>query len=512
MNLDLKSEKINYVKPIFSRRFSHEEILEVIVPDAQPDVLRVVNTEGVPYLRSKDADTGRVTATGVVECVVLYIPEDGEGLRKLEINVPYTVSADGGEITADSLIVAEITVSAADTKMLNSRKLLVKAELWCTLTCYAPCSFFLSRAKELQDIFVRSEQKTLLLPSAVSEKTFIFTDEVRLKTGVEPIGDILRARVTLACDEIKPVGRKAVVKGNAFTEVAYSLKESAVIQLERFTTPFSQIVETDAETEPSKFTASLMLTSAYISRSFLEEAGSDCLNLEIHAVAQCTAYSELELSYISDVYSPKYEVTPTSRGLKFQCLEDSSDFSDTVKGVLPAENPDSVRLLTVAPAQVVCTGEGPTTVTVMLNAAVVYEDRSGALWQTVKKLECRRDFEFPVESGDVAVSCGECFSAVNGSEIELRVPVSVSVRRQSGVELEVIEELAYDETAPCEAKELPSITVIRAGERCCLWEVAKKYGSSIDLITAMNELSTETAVSVEPSVSAGEILLVPRIR
>ncbi len=506
MNLDLKSDRLNYCKLVFSRRFLHEEILEVIVPDAQPDVLRVVNTNGVPYIRSKDADTGRVTVTGVVECSVLYLPEDGGGIRKLDVNVPYTVTADGGEITSDCLITAELSVTAADTKMINSRKLLVKTELLCMVNCFLPCSFFVSRMDEQPDIFSRSEQRTLLLPSAVSEKTFIFSDELRLKSGAEPIGDVLYAKVTLSCDDIKPVGRKAVVKGNAFTEVAYCMKESDKVQLERFTTPFSQIVETDSETEPVKFTASLMLTSAYISRTYLEEAGNDCLSLEIHAVAQCVAFSDLELNYISDVYSPKYEVIPAKRELRFSCMEDPDVFSDTVKGVMPSESPDSVLLISASPAQVVCTGEGPTSVAVGINVSVMYEDRSGAIWAASKRLEYTHDFDMQVAASEVTATCGECFSAVNGNEIELRVPLEISVRHQGTVELEVIEELAYDENAEKDNTSLPSITVVRAGRGCCLWDLAKKYGSSLHLISSYNGLTQDL------TVNAGDVLLIPRIR
>ncbi len=505
MKIDLKSEKINYVKPIFNRRFTHEEVLEVIVPDAQQDVLRVVNTDGIPYLRSKDADAGRVTTTGVVECAVVYIPENGEGVKRLDVNVPFTATADGANITSDCLIVAEVSVASAEAKMINSRKLVIKVELMCKVTCSVPCAFYASKAGEMRDIFVKAEQRQLLLPASVNEKTFIFTDELHLKSGAEPVGEILSAKVNLVCDEIKPVGRKAVIKGNAYTEIAYCMKESAQVNLEHFTTPFSQIVEIDAESEPARFCVSLMLTSVYISRSSLEEAGGERLSVEMHAVAQVTAYSEYNFSFISDSYSPKYDVTAVSQELAFVCQDDTSDFSDTVKCAIPVEDADSLRLLSVNPIQITCSGDGPTSVTVVFNAAVMYEDRSGGLWSVSKKLECSHEFEAAVESQDVTASCGECFSSITGSEIELRVPIYISVRKATVLRLNVIEELEYDEETVKSKGELPSITVTRAGERCELWELAKKYGSSVELITAYNGLSPETTIGSE------NVLLIPRI-
>ncbi len=506
MNIDLKQEKISYVKPIFRRKFSHEEILEVIVPDTQPDVLRVLNADGTAYIRSKDSDTGHVSAAGTVECAVLFIPEDGEGIRRLDVNVPFSVSADAAEIEPDSLIIADVSVSACEAKLINSRKLLVKTELMCTVECFNTFEFSISSAGELRDVFAKSEQRTLLLPSAVGEKSFIFSDELKLKSGSEPIGEILRSKVTLSCDEIKPVGRKAVVKGNAYTEIAYCMKESSRIETERFTSPFSQIVETDSETEPAKFTASLMLTSVYVSRDYPEDAEDEYLNIEIHAVAQCTAYSEYELNYVSDVYSPKYELTPERQELVFELAEDNSDFSDTVRGSIPVENPDNVCLLSVTPCQIICVGDDPASVTVVLNVSMVYEDRSGSKWQVAKKLECKHDFDMAIDSRDVSAVCGECFSAVSNGEVELRIPITISVRRENIIKFDVIEAVEYDENTKKDNSQLPSITVIKAGNKCGLWELSKKYGSSIELITAYNNLDSEQ------SPVAGSILLIPRIR
>ena len=60
MDMNLNKENINYVKMIYSASFTHEETMELIVPDAQPDILEILDTDAVVLLRSKEADTGRV--------------------------------------------------------------------------------------------------------------------------------------------------------------------------------------------------------------------------------------------------------------------------------------------------------------------------------------------------------------------------------------------------------------------------------------------------------------------
>ena len=90
MDMNLNKENINYVKMIYSASFTHEETMELIVPDAQPDILEILDTDAVVLLRSKEADTGRVVISGVINATVLYAPEDSGDIKKLELSMPFS--------------------------------------------------------------------------------------------------------------------------------------------------------------------------------------------------------------------------------------------------------------------------------------------------------------------------------------------------------------------------------------------------------------------------------------
>ena len=77
MDIYLNKEKINYVKNVLNTKLSMRETMEMIVPDALPDILRIVDTDAIVYLRSKATDNGRVSVSGVAAATVLYAP-DGE--------------------------------------------------------------------------------------------------------------------------------------------------------------------------------------------------------------------------------------------------------------------------------------------------------------------------------------------------------------------------------------------------------------------------------------------------
>ena len=59
-----------------------EETLESIVPDACPDILRIVDVCGQATISGKQAREGVAQVTGMVRASILYQPEGGGGLRR----------------------------------------------------------------------------------------------------------------------------------------------------------------------------------------------------------------------------------------------------------------------------------------------------------------------------------------------------------------------------------------------------------------------------------------------
>ena len=83
MELELERTEWNGYDTVLDATVCREETLEAIVPDACPDILRVCDVEGTAYLAGKEAQEGRVELSGTVRAVLLYLPDGGEGLRRI---------------------------------------------------------------------------------------------------------------------------------------------------------------------------------------------------------------------------------------------------------------------------------------------------------------------------------------------------------------------------------------------------------------------------------------------
>ena len=502
MNFDLKGDKLSYMRPVFRRRFVREETCEAIVPDAQPDILRILDTDGVVLMRSKDSEAGRVTVAGTAELTVLYVPESGTGVRKLSVSVPYSASADGADITADQLITARLTLSGADARTVNPRKVVVRAEVTCEAELFSAESVYCTVSKEKDGAYFKSEKSSMTIPAAVNEKTFIFTDEAKLPAGSEEIGEIMESVCELCVESAKAVGSKAVVKGNAITRILYCGRDGG-LRTESFTTPFSQIVDTDATGDIEDFDVRMCLTGLYVNLNRMSEAGTESVSVEIHAVAQCVTYKRCVLEFVTDAYSTKNPMTPAKISCELQRLEGR----DTVSVPVTASVPVAGRAMDACAVSVragqweLAERDGGLEFTAVLNVSVIYRDAGGELMSSSRRTELRAQIKGTADTS-VELTIGEPTATTGEDAIEVRLTAQLALMELRSVSVEHIESVDIDEETKLDAGDGPNLTVTRSGGGRDIWDLAKAYLSTPELIQRTNGLEGEP--------EEGTVLLIPR--
>ena len=134
MELVFEEQSIDYLRRIFSGSAAQELTQELIVPDSYPDCGRIVFTGACAVMRGKECRDGGAAVTGGVRAGLLYVPEDGSEARALECYLPYSVRYDHPAATAQTQLFAMCRVRAADARLINSRKILVRVSVVCDLT------------------------------------------------------------------------------------------------------------------------------------------------------------------------------------------------------------------------------------------------------------------------------------------------------------------------------------------------------------------------------------------
>lgn len=509
MEARLDRKPISFYKNLFNTSMTHEETMEMIVPDAMPDILRIVDTDGTVILRSKEAETGKATVGGAIIATVLYMPEGEDSVKKLELKIPFTSACESVAIDKGTRLMACASLSSIDSRSLNPRKILVRADVLTQLSGYTPARVELCTAPEDSsvDIEVLEEKREINIVSDVREKTFVVSDEFSLPSSKPQVGEILKSEVMITTDDTKTVGTKLIMKGTVGASILYNTKGGDGPYPAEFSAPFSQIAEIEAAEAP-EFNVAIMPTGVYF--DLVDNGnGGTMVTMELHAVAQITVMENQIIEYISDLYSTVYETTHEAENYSIDAVEKTSVMREMLRATIdtPAQPTSIVSVRAFAGKVNLMETQAGCGLETTVTLSILYVAEDGRLLTQTEQIKAQSNWEGSCEDVKHVASavCNDIFAAPapNGIDIRMNVDFTVTVNRAQTIEM--VNSIGYEEENKKDLSSYPSVTVKRAMPNENLWKLAKRYNSTQMLIAEANGLE-------DPALENGQLLIIPKKR
>ena len=104
MELELKRDAIHCFETVADVTICQEETQEAIVPDACPDIWQVLDGEARLLLQRKEPQDGKGEFSGLLKTTILYQPEGEQGLRAMEVTLPFSASPELTQLTRRSML------------------------------------------------------------------------------------------------------------------------------------------------------------------------------------------------------------------------------------------------------------------------------------------------------------------------------------------------------------------------------------------------------------------------
>lgn len=505
MDMELRHTRLGGFRPVYQTLLRQEETLESIVPDALPDIARIVEASGVVFLRQRETVDGSVRITGTARTTVLYLPEDGDGPRCLSLNIPFLCNGDNPAIHSGCQAHVSARVISADAQVLNPRKVLARIELAVSVSVYAEelaeiCSAV--DCGEDQSVQILTEEHKDFVVTDIAEKNFNFSDVLRLPASKPALEQLLSSRMELDCTEAKVIGKKLVIKGEAAFCARYS--SAAGVVSARFEMPFSQILEVRAGGEDCDVWADAMLTGMDCT---LRESGEFELNVEV--LLQAAIRQEREVAMLADLYSITQPLETERERVVLGPLVDQGSRRQIVRqfcqSAVSAKQVVECRLA-VGEISRVPSGENNSVVTAKAYADVLYLDEDDALCAVSYTVPA--SCELPVPEGTrcqcrcMPVGEPTATPVTGGLEVRFEAEFTYLVTREEEVSFVSAVKPGQAIEGVCER---PSVVIRMVGEGERLWDIAKCCGSTVENILAANAMGCEDA-------PCGTLLLIPKCR
>ena len=506
--MELERIQLSGYDPVLDTTLLHEETMEMIVPDACPDILRIVDTEAQVLLSSREAMDGRAEIGGTVKASVLYLPDGEEGLRRMEVNLPFVCGADHMSLTADCRLVARPRIQAAETRSINPRKVLTRVNLAVALQAYAPVTDSLctgvSGADE-EGVEQLTEPVGTYVVVCVSEKPFTFSDDLNLSGSKPEAAELLKARTSLLCGESKVIGNKLIFKGESRLQLLCRGIDNSIYSAD-FTLPFSQIMEVTGAGEEAACELEIVPTDVTCTLSPVDPRS---VSVNLSFLAQAVVRQEQSVTLLTDLYATQRALDTERRAWTLSRMVEQNTRSQSVRELMEG----GTLARTVLDAYL-CIGEilqaregEKLTFTANVGAAVLYEDEAGAPAAVSRQIPVSCQVELP-EGCICACQCrvpDPVLAAPTSGGIEVRFQLDFQYMALSKSEIPGVADYRWDDSQTVDDGTAPSVVlrIVEKGER--LWDIAKAYRTTRGDIMQANELEDE-------SVPGGRLLLIPRRR
>ena len=502
MDMELQRMTLEGYGLVSQGMFTQEETLESIVPDACPDISRIVSAVGKVFLKDKEPGDGSLRLSGTAKVTVLYIPE-GEGApRSLEVAIPFQCVRDDPRFRAGCPVLTTVQAAFADARTINPRKMLVRVNLAVWAAVYQQerrelsCDINCGEGTGMEKLLISRKCSVI---SDVTEKVFTFSDVLRPPASKPEMEELLLCRAELGAMDAKFIGKKLVLKGDIQLIVLYRGGEG--LTPVRFELPYSQILDLGTVPDEAEPEVTVMLKSV------------DCrlrdgeLEVTVEALAQAALWVRQTVAVLSDAYCLKQPVDVERATERLCTMSVRSGRRETARKLcesgIPAKQVlDCVAAVTsVTPVPV----EGGMEFTAQAAATVLYLSEDGAL--------CGVDVEIPVSCrAEVPVGCTcSCTCRPMGEATAVPVTGGLEVRFEAEFAWTTLQEeqvSCVTELKPSAVQEQgvrPSVVIRRVEQGEALWDIAKACGSTVEDICGANALTAGEAAE-------GTMLLIPARR
>lgn len=519
MSLELIKEAVRLNEPIGED--STQTIIEndIIVPDVKPDIARILLLDGDAYVSGTDIAADKLTAEVMVRYKILYISDDPEQRVKSinntssfqhVMNIPNVRKGMQSRVKCD--------IEHMEYEVVNSRKINIKTIVNLSAKVTDQVEQYIAQDFE-------SGSGVQVLRNKVSVNSFIgcsntpctINENLELPAGKPPIAEILRSDVKISGKEVKLSDNKIVAQGQLNISTLYlSDDPEAGIQSLEHEVPFAQTIDMDDVDESMYFNTEFDLGEM----AFNPEEDSDGELRQISCSVLMNMYTECfckkDIDIIDDAYSPqsrldleKDEITVDTLSLENSSQitlkemvdidEDSPDISEIFNVIGKLSITDS----SIEDDRIILEG------VVDCNILYLADNEEQPVFCVQRDIPFRQAIEAKGANDsmnlNVETDIEHCsYSLISAKEVEVRIAIGMLARVSSKETIKVVSNATEQQLDSSRLDKQPSITIYFAQEGDTLWDIAKRYYTTVDQIIKDNDFENAR------ELIAGEQIIIPK--
>ena len=481
------------------------------VPDAKPDVGRLIQNKGDVSMDEVRLSEGKAFISGNLNVDILYVGEENQKVSSLGAKLPFDETLNLEGIASGDKMCLKWEIEDLSVHMIHSRKLNIKA----IVTFYAVVDEMagVQLPVEISDEGISVKRKKVRLMSLMVHKkdTMRIKDEVTLVSNKPNIEQLLWYTIDVRGMDLRPEDNVVKARGELSVFVLYSGEdEENPLQWAEYVLPFNTEVECTGcmgEMIPN-IGFSVMHQSIEVKPD--SDGEERVMSVDTVLELDMKLYREEEHDLILDVYSPLKECIPQGKEM---CLE-----SHLVRNDSKCRVSDRIELKeSQGKILQICHSQGR----VKVEKTKIVENgiqADGIVF--MKILYITGNDEMPFYSVDGMIPFSHIIEAnginedsifflqadleqlstsmIDSNEIEVKAVISLNVlvlQCENRMIISKVEERPLDME---KIQAMPGITVYVVKNGDSMWDIAKRFYTTVEEICELNELEEDRVVPGMP--------------
>lgn len=500
MPININKQKINVNKNVIKGANTTWIEQDILVPDTKPDVMKIIRVDNNVYINSKEIMDSSIRVTGQISYYIIYISVDGQ-IRGINMSYPFVKVIDDKEIKKDMKVRIIPTVKNIIYSLPNERKIAIKTEVMFRYKLSEIGEVeILNRIEDCNSLECKMSKDSFF--NVIEYKTDVFEarEDIMLPEGLPGANEILRVSNKIVNTEYKVSYNKILVKGEIKTDIVYtSSADNSEIYSYETNIPFTGMLEFSNISDSSKFDIQYSLRNFDINLESSDETGR-MISVSADVDVDSILYEEKEIEYIEDFYSMEENLDYDTNSVNI-----IKNKENIVKTIMLKDNigavPDTAKLLDwtidISNLNTKISG-GNIYINGNIKVNFLYEISEGRKVESKtydllvdEVVELSKDVDEKYINVNLEVIKG--IIRINANNVEANIELLANIDVDN---VETINEInnIKEEKINLDMFDSMNIYIVKKGDN--LWDIAKKYKTSVAKIANINDLPDENKLDI----------------
>ncbi len=480
---------------------------DFVLPDYCADIFRVLKCIIDTRVISQTINGEKLTFELGVAARVLYCSENDSKVNCIVQKMNYTKSVDLTGNCSNPTVTIVPRCDYVNCRVVSPRRLDIRGAVTSRIKVVCEKKQNIVTGATGCNIQLKKQLLTYPAKRLTADKRVTVIEELELAADKPPVSQMIRSDCFIEPAEQKIIAGKLVTKGDAHISMLYSCVNTAgenTLESMRFTIPFSQII--DVEGIDESFEADVRITSS--SCEIIPSADSQTsLECELVMLVSCEAVKYETTDVVTDAYSTCYDCEIKMSDSSLQITPVNSVSTDIIKS--SASYPDeNLKCVYDSWAEVdnttvrydedkkafVVSGNVKFSVLAMNESdRPVFLETQEPFEQSVAVAEQLEDLsDLRCEPNVSIKSCEYRMSDPNTIELSAELVSRTSMTASAAKQM--LSDITVNAENPKQRSDNCAIKLCYCSEQDDIWEIAKKYSTSVSAIMEENEISQGSSV------------------